>query len=83
MPKMPIKTVRDSAASWNINPLDVGIMGSSAGGHLASTISTHADFAHRPDFSILFYPVISMNNVILIRVPWLDFLAMDVQTKIG
>jgi len=56
-----IKTVRDSAIVWHVNPYDVGIMGSSAGGHLASTISTHADFAHRPNFSILFYPVISMN----------------------
>lgn len=53
--------VRDSAAQWHVNPYDVGIMGSSAGGHLASTISTHADFAYRPNFSILFYPVISMN----------------------
>lgn len=57
-----IKTVRDSAARWHINPYDVGIMGSSAGGHLASTVSTHADFVHRPDFSILFYPVISMDE---------------------
>lgn len=56
-----MEMVRDSAAQWHVNPYDVGIMGSSAGGHLASTISTHADFAHRPNFSILFYPVISMN----------------------
>ena len=57
-----IRTVRDSAAAWGINPRDVGIMGFSAGGHLASTVSTHAAFAERPDFSILFYPVISMNE---------------------
>ncbi len=57
-----MKMVRDSADVWNVNPYDVGIMGSSAGGHLASTISTHADFAHRPNFSILFYPVISMDE---------------------
>lgn len=56
-----MEMVRDSAAQWHVNPYDVGIMGSSAGGHLASTLSTHADFAHRPNFSILFYPVISMN----------------------
>lgn len=56
-----MKMVRDSAVQWHVNPYDVGIMGSSAGGHLASTISTHADFAHRPNFSILFYPVISMD----------------------
>lgn len=57
-----MKMVRDSAAIWHVNPYDVGIMGFSAGGHLASTISTHADFAHRPNFSILFYPVISMDG---------------------
>ena len=55
-----IRIVRDSAKVWGINPHDVGIMGFSAGGHLASVISTHADFDARPDFSILFYPVISM-----------------------
>ena len=39
-----IRTVRDSAAVWGINPHDVGIMGFSAGGHLASVISTHSEF---------------------------------------
>lgn len=57
-----IRTVRDSADAWGINRYDVGIMGFSAGGHLASTVSTHAAFESRPDFSILFYPVISMNE---------------------
>ena len=57
-----IRTVRDSADVWNINPYDVGIMGFSAGGHLASTTSTHTELAERPDFSILFYPVISMDE---------------------
>ena len=57
-----IRIVRDSAAVWGINPHDVGIMGFSAGGHLSSVISTHADFDVRPDFSILFYPVISMDE---------------------
>lgn len=56
-----IRTVRDSSASWHINPHDVGIMGFSAGGHLASTVSTHADYAARPNFTILFYPVVSMD----------------------
>ena len=37
-------------------------MGFSAGGHLASTMSTHNEWAERPDFSILFYPVVSMNE---------------------
>ena len=57
-----IRTVRDSAATWHINPYDVGIMGFSAGGHLASTVATHSEYDCRPNFSILFYPVISMNE---------------------
>lgn len=57
-----IRTVRDSAAVWGVNPYDVGIMGFSAGGHLASTVSTHSEYHCRPNFSILFYPVISMNE---------------------
>ena len=57
-----IRMVRDSAAAWHINPEDVGIMGFSAGGHLASTVSTHSEYDCRPNFSILFYPVISMNE---------------------
>jgi len=57
-----MRTVRDSSAVWGINPHDVGIMGFSAGGHLASVISTHSPFDARPDFSILFYPVISMDE---------------------
>ena len=56
------RIVRDSAQVWGINPHDVGIMGFSAGGHLASVISTHAAFDVRPDFTILFYPVISMDE---------------------
>ncbi len=56
------RIVRDSARVWGINPHDVGIMGFSAGGHLASVISTHAAFDVRPDFTILFYPVISMDE---------------------
>ena len=57
-----IRTVRDSAALWGVNPYDVGIMGFSAGGHLASTVSTHSEYDCRPNFTILFYPVISMNE---------------------
>ena len=56
-----VRTVRDSASAWHVNPYDVGIMGFSAGGHLASAVSTHSEFDCRPNFSILFYPVISMN----------------------
>jgi acetyl esterase/lipase len=64
-----IKVVRDSAAKWGIDPNKVGIMGFSAGGHLASTEATHHRKALiqnddntnlRPDFQIEVYPVISM-----------------------
>lgn len=57
-----IRYVRSKAKEWNIDPKQVGIMGSSAGGHLASTIATHSTAPDvRPDFQILFYPVISMD----------------------
>jgi len=72
-------TVRDSANVWDINPLDVGIMGFSAGGHLASTISTHSEFAARPNFSILFYPVISMNEKESHKGSCFNFLGMEGQ----
>ena len=55
-----MKTVRRHAKEWNINPKDVGIMGFSAGGHLASTIATHSKGEAKPDFQVLFYPVITM-----------------------
>lgn len=55
-----MRTVRDSAEVWNINPEDVGIMGSSAGGHLAATVSTNAPLDAAPNFSLLFYPVITL-----------------------
>ncbi len=55
-----IRLVRRHAAEWNINPDDVGIMGSSAGGHLASTVATQSTDDAMPNFQILFYPVISM-----------------------
>ena len=54
--------VRDSAQLWGINPEKIGIMGFSAGGHLSSVISTHSAPAVRPNFTILFYPVISMDE---------------------
>ena len=57
-----VRMVRDSAAVWQVNPHDVGIMGFSAGGHLSSVVSTHSEFDARPDFTILFYPVISMDE---------------------
>lgn len=57
-----IRLVRRMSAAWDINPKEVGIMGFSAGGHLASTIATHAEGDAAPNFQILFYPVISMEQ---------------------
>ncbi|PYR44022.1 MAG: alpha/beta hydrolase [Acidobacteria bacterium] len=67
-----IRTVRARAAEWHIAPDRIGFMGFSAGGHLASSVSTHFDngkadaadaidrAGSRPDFAILAYPVISL-----------------------
>ena len=66
-----IRTVRARASEWHIAPDRIGIMGFSAGGHLASSVSTHFDkgaadaadaidrVSSRPDFAVLGYPVIS------------------------
>lgn len=55
------RVVRENAKSWGINKKHIGIMGSSAGGHLASTYATHTKAKYAPAFQILFYPVISMD----------------------
>jgi acetyl esterase/lipase len=69
-----IRTVRARATEWGVDPARIGIMGFSAGGHLASTADTHFDegdpqaadpiarVSCRPDFAILIYPVISMGD---------------------
>ncbi len=63
-----IYLVRGQANKWNVDPAKIGIMGFSAGGHLASTLTVHYNdvkienkekLSLRPDFSILIYPVIS------------------------
>jgi len=63
-----IRTVRRNAKKWNLHPEKIGVIGFSAGGHLASTLSTHYaeevyfhdSISAKPNFSILIYPVISM-----------------------
>jgi acetyl esterase/lipase len=69
-----IRMVRARAAEWHLDPARVGVMGFSAGGHLASTASTHFDSGNpaapdpvdrassRPDFAILGYPVITLTE---------------------
>lgn len=68
-----IRTVRANAEKWGVDPQRVGVMGSSAGGHLAATLMTHFDAgkpgaadpverqSSRPDLGILCYPVITMD----------------------
>ena len=71
------RTVRDSAKVWNINPNDVGIMGFSAGGHLSSVISTLSPYEVRPNFTILFYPVISMDERVSHKWSCINFLGEE------
>ncbi len=66
-----MRFVRQRAAEWNLDPHRIGVVGFSAGGHLASTLATHFDKSYidnpervdlRPDFLVLVYPVISMDE---------------------
>lgn len=69
-----MRIVRSRANDWQLDPTRVGVMGFSAGGHLASTLSTHFDYGDstatnpveqlscRPDFSVLMYPVVTMDS---------------------
>jgi acetyl esterase/lipase len=68
-----MRIIRRNAERWNINATKIGVIGFSAGGHLASTLSTHYaenvykvsdNVSARPDFSILVYPVISFDTAI-------------------
>jgi acetyl esterase/lipase len=75
--KRAMRIVRANADKWGIKKNNIGIMGFSAGGHLASTLATHFDDgdknskdsieqqSSRPDFAILIYPVISMSKKIM------------------
>jgi acetyl esterase/lipase len=68
-----MRIIRANAGKWNIKPDKVGVMGTSSGGHVASTLGTHTNdvsaikdsfdaFSYRPDFMILLSPVISMGT---------------------
>ena len=68
-----VRMVRRNAKKWNLDSTKIGVIGFSAGGHLAATLSTHfteitydsiENTSSRPDFTILIYPVISMQNEI-------------------
>ena len=61
--QLAIRAVRDHAAAWAIDPSRVGVMGFSAGGHLAGSATTlFTSPADRPDFAILVYPVVTMTG---------------------
>ena len=55
-----MRLVRKNAQAWHLNRNDIGIMGFSAGGHLASTVATKSKGDAKANFQILFYPVITM-----------------------
>lgn len=76
-----IRTVRRNAVDWHIDRKDVGIMGFSAGGHLASTIATHAKGEAAPNFQILFYPVITMDLAFTHKGSHDAFLGTDLSKK--
>ena len=66
-----IQMIRQRASEWQLDPGRIGVIGFSAGGHLASTLGTHYNHSYiengknsslRPDFMILVYPVISMGE---------------------
>jgi len=72
--RQAMRIVRKNAEEWGIDPSKIGIAGSSAGGHLASTVGTRFDYGHpestdpleqlssRPDFMLLLYPVITFRE---------------------
>jgi len=71
-----MRVIRRNASDWKIDPGKVGVIGFSAGGHLASTLSTHYaekvyevkdNSSARPDFSLLIYPVVSFDTTITHR----------------
>jgi acetyl esterase/lipase len=89
-----IRTVRARANEWGIDPTRIGIMGFSAGGHLASSASVHFDAGNadatdpiervssRPDLSILVYPVISMMDGITHKGSQLHLLGPDASDEL-
>lgn len=76
-----IRFVRANAKSWSVNTNDVGIMGFSAGGHLASTIATQSKGDAKPNFQALFYPVITMDPALTHKQSHDNFLGSDARKK--
>jgi len=89
-----IRTVRIRANEFKVDPQRIGIIGFSAGGHLASTTTTHFDTGRagsidpfeavscRPDFAILCYPVIALDELFTHRGSQLNLLGKDADEKL-
>lgn len=57
-----VELIRENSSKWKIDSKNIGVIGFSAGGHLASTISTKGELnINKPNFAVLVYPVITMN----------------------
>ena len=76
-----MSVIRGNAAKWNLDANKVGVIGSSAGGHLAASLSTLAADANRPDFAILYYPVISFDNMMTHGGSKKNLLGTDMENK--
>ena len=86
-----IRTLRRHAEEWNLDPAKIGVVGFSAGGHLAATLSTRYNdkvydskdnISARPDFSILVYPVISMEDAITHKVSKENLLGKNASSEL-
>lgn len=60
--RQSIKIIRSKASEWNIDRRNIGAAGFSIGGHIVATLATRIEEASKLDFSLLFYPVISMSD---------------------
>ena len=77
-----IVLMRKNAGEWHFNANNVGVVGFSAGGHLASTLLVADSDAVRPDFGILFYPVISMKRELTHQGSHDQLLGMDASEEL-
>ena len=76
-----LRTVRKNAGTWHVDPANVGIIGFSAGGHLAAAASTlYPDETSRPDFTILCYAAVSRDEKIIDRETMGNLFGTDVPT---
>ncbi len=88
-PEVPISDLtaamalmRLKAKEWGIRDSRVGVMGFSAGGHLAAIVSNRGDVGQRPDFQILFYPLISLEESLTHRGSLTNFVGKNLAKEI-